>query len=123
MKLENNLLYSFREQNEKRQLVDQTLREYLLEKLVKVPDQWNDFLDLSVEMTREELCSPTAVIALLTDLVEVSRLNQCSQVFDYVETRLEVWKDPLFYASGKNAVLRMCNGKCFLEFFVRAKLS
>lgn len=97
--------------------MDQTLRAYLLEKLVQMPDQWNAFLDLSIEMTREELCSPTAVIALLTDLVEVSRLDQCSQVFDFVESRLEVWKDPLFYVSGKNAVLRMCNGRVFQRIY------
>lgn len=86
------------------------MREYLLEKIIRKPERWTRFLDFSVELTREELCSPTTTITMLTDLVELSSLNDCSMVFDFVETRLDVWKDSLFYSSGKNAVLRMCNG-------------
>ncbi|CAG7716550.1 unnamed protein product, partial [Allacma fusca] len=31
------------------------------------------------------------------------------RIFDFVEKHLEIWKEPLFLNSGKNAVLRMCN--------------
>ncbi|CAL8101775.1 unnamed protein product [Orchesella dallaii] len=97
------------EPSEKRVLVDQVMREFLLEKLTDKPDTWTSFLDLSIAMARLEICSPTSAIALLTDLVEVSSLDDCSIVFDFIESRLDVWKDPLFLLSGKNAVLRMCN--------------
>ncbi|CAL8112509.1 unnamed protein product [Orchesella dallaii] len=97
------------EPSEKRLLVDQVMREFLLEKLTDKPDTWTSFLDLSIAMARLEICSPTPAIALLTDLVEVSSLDDCSIVFDFIESRLDVWKDPLLLLSGKNAVLRMCN--------------
>ncbi|CAL8101233.1 unnamed protein product [Orchesella dallaii] len=87
------------------------MRDFLLEKLTDKPDTWTSFLDLSIAMARLEICSPTSAIALLTDLVEVSSLDDCSIVFHFIESRLDELKDPLplFLLSGKNAVLRMCN--------------
>ncbi|CAL8109715.1 unnamed protein product [Orchesella dallaii] len=61
--------------SEKRVLVDQVMREFLLEKLTDKPDTWTSFLDLSIAMARLQICSPTSAIALLTDLVEVSSLD------------------------------------------------
>lgn len=75
------------------------------------PEDWDRFLEFTISLTRAEVCSATCVITLLTDLVELSPLDACPIVFDSVESRLDVWKEPLFYTSGKNAVLRMCNGK------------
>jgi THO complex subunit 1 len=41
--------------------------------------------------------------------VEISSSRECQRIFDFVERHLEIWNEPLFLNSGKNAVLRMCN--------------
>lgn len=71
---------------------------------------WNLFLELSIKLAREEITSPGVPIALLTDLVELSSLQECEVVFHFVEQRLSIWKETLF-DSCKHSVLRLCNGK------------
>ncbi|CAL8149504.1 unnamed protein product [Orchesella dallaii] len=44
----------FFEPSEKRLLVDQVMREFLLEKLIDKPDTWTSFLDLSIAMARPD---------------------------------------------------------------------
>jgi hypothetical protein len=87
------------------------MREFLLLRILNLGSKWSSLLEVGIKLAREEICNASIPITLLSDLIELSSLQKCEQIFAYVEDRLEVWKEPFFLNSGKNAVLRMCNGK------------
>lgn len=72
-------------------------------------DKLDRFVELSIQLAKGQICSASSPITVISDLFEFSNLKQCEELFKFVESRLDVWKDP-FFNSGKNAVLRMCNG-------------
>lgn len=73
-------------------------------------ENWDRFLELSINLAKEQLSSASLPIQLISDFIELSTLQECEEIFEFVESRLSVWKDPFFMNSGKNSVLRMCNG-------------
>jgi THO complex subunit 1 len=91
------------------------MREFLLLRILNLGSKWSSLLEVGIKLAREEICNASIPITLLSDLIELSSLQKCEQIFAYVEDRLEVWKEPFFLNSGKNAVLRMCNGKVKLR--------
>jgi len=100
-----------RDETEKRLTVDQYARDYLLKEILPEPAKWNSFLAVAIKLARQELSTAALPITLIGDLVELSTLDNCETLFEFVENRLEAWKEPFFMNSGKNAVLRLCNGK------------
>lgn len=86
------------------------MRDFVVEKMATRLEKWDRFLELSIQLARNQICSGSQPIALISDFMELSNLKQCEEIFEFVEQRLSVWKDPFFLNSGKNAVLRMCNG-------------
>jgi len=78
--------------------------------ILKDKSVWNSFIELCVQLSRAEICSPSLPVTLMSDLFELSGLSDCEVFFEYVENNLDVWKEPFFLNSGRNAILRMCNG-------------
>ncbi|KAL1123128.1 hypothetical protein AAG570_002216 [Ranatra chinensis] len=43
------------------------------------------------------------------DIFDATTLDICQALFEFMEKNFTTWKDPLFFASCKNNILRMCN--------------
>ena len=54
-------------------------------------------------------CAPITVSNLLTEMFDQSPLQQCHQLFDIVEERIQLWKSELYFEPCKNVLLRTCN--------------
>lgn len=91
--------------------LDQAFRDILielLEKEVKV-DILRQFVDFNVVLCRKELSNPTMPVVLLSDIFDALTLDVCQEMFVYVESNVEVWKEALFFTCCKNNLLRLCN--------------
>jgi len=82
----------------------------MLENVVKKAKPWTPLVSFSVALAKEGTASALLPIALLLDLIDLLGLEDCEEAFLFIEERLSLWQEPLFY-SHKNAVLRMCNGE------------
>lgn len=96
---------------EKKLAVDQALRDSMKDVVMRADDceEYKKVILHSIEMAKEDLCSVIMPFVLLSDIFDLITLSQCEIVFYLVEEKLPVWKTPLFYDSGKNYLLRMCN--------------
>ena len=61
--------------------------------------------------TERRLCLPTTPIFLINDILNNLTIDDCSDIFSYLEDSAQTWRSDLFYLSVKNYLLRMCNGK------------
>jgi len=66
-------------------------------------------VQLSIEAARSEMCSVTLPIAILADIFDVLNLGDAALFFPIVEDNVVVWKEPAFFSSIKNNLLRICN--------------
>jgi THO complex subunit 1 len=92
--------------------IEHGFRYYILINFKKL--SINDFkylLDLSVSAAERKLCSPPTPIFLMNDILNNLTIEDCSDIFSYLEDTAQLWRSDLFYASVKNYLLRMCNGK------------
>ena len=55
------------------------------------------------------MCSVTLPIAILADIFDVLNLGDAALFFPIVEDNVVVWKEPAFFSSIKNNLLRICN--------------
>lgn len=69
-----------------------------------------NILDLSVIAAQKKLCMSTTPIFLINDLLSNYTIDNCSDIFTYLEDNSNVWKSELFYSTVRNYLLRMCNG-------------
>jgi len=100
----------------KKLVLDQVFREFLTKNLV---EQQSSGLDVSVcqkfvaqyaiKAARKGYCNPGTAIQVLTDLFDVLTLANCEILFKTVEKEVATWREPLFFTSGKNNLLRICN--------------
>ncbi len=67
-------------------------------------------LDISVDLAIKKICAPTTPIFLINDILSNMTIDDCSNIFAYLEDNSNVWKSELFYSSVRNYLLRMCNG-------------
>ncbi|KAG4080645.1 hypothetical protein HA402_013175 [Bradysia odoriphaga] len=88
--------------------LDQTFREFLF-KTVFQNKSCVDFVDLSVQAVRNNLVTSALPITLLGDMFDAVTLDESEKLFRYVEDNVDVWKEPVFFSSCKNHLLRMCN--------------
>ncbi|ESO02904.1 hypothetical protein HELRODRAFT_81226, partial [Helobdella robusta] len=56
-----------------------------------------------------DVCTASTLFILLSDLFDMITLDQCAQLFKYLDKNVETWKSEMFYNAGKNYLLRMCN--------------
>jgi len=100
----------------KKLVLDQVFREFLTKNLV---EQQSSGLDVGVcqkfvaqyaiKAARKGYCNPGTAIQVLTDLFDVLTLANCEILFKTVEKEVATWREPLFFTSGKNNLLRICN--------------
>lgn len=97
--------------SEKRVTIDQSLRDVLrdLTSMNSGCDVYRRFICLTIDAVTSDLCTPVLPFMCLTDIFDVIPLDQCEDMFGLVEDKVRVWKSNIFYDTGKNFLLRMCN--------------
>lgn len=97
---------------EKRQVVDQILRDNILKLTMKSREEiqvLESFITHTIKLSRRELCTASMPVVLLSDIFDVFTLDQCEKLFTFVENNVSIWKEDLFFGACKNNLLRMCN--------------
>ena len=93
----------------------QVFREFLTRELL-TPGSKPDIaacqrfvVKFGIRAARKGFCSPGTAIQVLSDMFDILTLNNCEELFKTVEQEVATWREPLFFASGKNNLLRICN--------------
>ena len=66
-------------------------------------------VQFAIRAARNGYSSPGTAIQVLSDMFDILTLNNCEVLFRTVEQEVDTWREPLFFASGKNNLLRICN--------------
>ncbi|KAJ8876301.1 hypothetical protein PR048_020746 [Dryococelus australis] len=105
-----NIKCSEAEHSDKRATLDQVFRDLLLTLLsspqVNVP-VWQQFVTYCIQACRLDLCTPTMPVVLLGDIFDALTLDECEQLFRFVEDGVSIWKEDLFFSACKNNLLRI----------------
>ncbi|KAM9791483.1 THO complex subunit 1 [Syngnathus typhle] len=99
-------------ETEKKTTLDQAFRVVLGEQIVDNASSCEAYLSLiymSIDAVTEGICSATTPFVLLGDVLDSLPLDQCDNIFTFVEENVSTWKSNSFYTAGKNYLLRMCN--------------
>ena len=104
---------------DKKTILDQAFRDILLKDIIGDMSRTESYLQLSIAACRQDIASATIPVVLLGDVFDAVTLDQCEQLFTYVEDNVSIWKETLFFSSCKNNLLRMCND--LLKRFSRAQ--
>lgn len=99
-------------ETEKKTTLDQALRGVLGDQIVQQKASCDEYLSLiylSIDAVTEGICSATTPFLLLGDVLDSLPLDQCDNIFSFVEENVSTWKSNSFYTAGKNYLLRMCN--------------
>ncbi|XP_063708120.1 THO complex subunit 1 [Culicoides brevitarsis] len=94
---------------DKKTAVDQSFRDILLDELVGDIQKIETLINFSVECGRKNYATATIPVVLLGDAFDIMTLDQCEEMFSYVEKNVSVWKEECFFSACKNNLLRMCN--------------
>lgn len=97
--------------SDKKAAMDQALRDMVRDLVTsdEESDGCSVIIEHAVELAQQDACSNTTPLVNLADIFDVITIDQCEEVFNLVEHKLNVWKSKLFYDTGKNYLLRMCN--------------
>ncbi|XP_013192786.2 THO complex subunit 1 [Amyelois transitella] len=96
-------------ETDRKAAMDQAFRDKLLELLVEEPETLESYVCFCIESCRRHMVTPTMPVVLLGDIFDALTLNKCEQMFTYVESGVNIWKEDLFFIACKNNLLRMCN--------------
>ncbi|XP_031617762.1 THO complex subunit 1 [Contarinia nasturtii] len=106
--------------NDKKTILDQAFRDVLLsENVIGNTANVEALITLSIAACRQDICTSTIPVVLMSDVFDTVTLDQCERLFSYVENNVSVWKESWFFAACKNNLLRMCND--LLKRFSRAQ--
>lgn len=96
---------------EKKSAVDQAFRDTLCKYIAdgKHGTDVTTLIQHAVNAVKQELCLGSTPFVMLSDAFDGLVLQKCSEVFTFVEDNVKEWKSEVFYAAGKNYLLRMCN--------------
>uniref|UniRef100_A0A914WID7 THO complex subunit 1 n=1 Tax=Plectus sambesii TaxID=2011161 RepID=A0A914WID7_9BILA len=76
----------------------------------KVADaELHQFFNFVIECSENELCGKIVPVSVLQDILDVSSVERCEQLFSLVEDHIPTWKSPFFFEQCRNHVLRLCN--------------
>ncbi|KAK7100737.1 THO complex subunit 1-like [Littorina saxatilis] len=96
---------------EKKAALDQAMREVLRSMIVfdQGCEEYKKLIGMAVDAVTKELCSASTPFLMLADVFDMMVLDDCQDMFDFVEDRVLTWKSEPFFDAGKNYLLRMCN--------------
>lgn len=112
-KIENVLEGLVTSDNENKKMVlDQVFREFATKELCQSPniEACQVFVvNFAIQAARKGHCSAGTAIQVLSDMFDILTLANCEALFKTVELEVSTWREPIFFASGKNNLLRICN--------------
>ncbi|KAK6626388.1 hypothetical protein RUM43_006699 [Polyplax serrata] len=97
---------------EKRVILDHILRDCILQLAIEIKNELHtleQFVSFAIELSRKDICSTSTPVVLLSDIFDIFTLDQCEELFVFVENEVSIWKEDLFFGACKNNLLRMCN--------------
>ncbi|XP_025411324.1 THO complex subunit 1 [Sipha flava] len=98
---------------DRRSILDQVLRCYVLDIVLSKPPNIYDvckmWTSFTIELVRNEMCTAIMPVVILSDMFDVTTVDLCEKMFDHVETNVNVLKESQFFMACKNNLLRMCN--------------
>ncbi|EDO31333.1 predicted protein [Nematostella vectensis] len=96
---------------EKKNAADQSFRDLVKESLLSDEDveTQKHLITLAIKAAAHGTCSTTLPVILLSDVFDTITLDRCDSLFTFVEEQVSTWTMPIFFSSGKNLLLRMCN--------------
>ncbi|XP_023232803.1 THO complex subunit 1-like isoform X1 [Centruroides sculpturatus] len=91
--------------------IDQAFRDVLSEAILNGAkrDELEKMLMFAIEATERDICSGSLPVLLLSDMFDCFTLDQCEELFTFVENRVNIWKKDIFFKNCKNQLLRSCN--------------
>uniref|UniRef100_A0A0A9ZA24 THO complex subunit 1 n=1 Tax=Lygus hesperus TaxID=30085 RepID=A0A0A9ZA24_LYGHE len=98
--------------SEKRAALEQALRDKTMSLMGEaINDSFTlaKFLNLVMNLCKQELAVPVLSVTLLSDILDSSTIQTCEKLFEFVEGHVGTWKATNFFGSCKNNILRMCN--------------
>lgn len=94
--------------------VDHAFRNFLTTEIMNTDladlKKCDKYVKLSIKAAKQDLCSKTIPIQLLSDMFDIITLEQCDSLFPTVETNITLWKSEEFFTPIRNNLLRICNG-------------
>jgi len=94
---------------DKKSILEQAFRDVTREAMAKDKGSYSSYVSLSIQCAEKSVCLHTLPFILLGDVLDSVTLEQCKQVFAFMESQVHVWVAPAFYSAGKHLLLRMCN--------------
>ncbi|XP_067943568.1 THO complex subunit 1-like isoform X2 [Watersipora subatra] len=96
---------------EKMPCVDLAFRDRLKELMMRqcAISEVVPLLEFTLLAIAKESCPLGTIFSMLMDLADCSTIDQCEQLFTFVENKMAKWKSEPFFSKGKNHLLRMCN--------------
>lgn len=73
------------------------------------PDKIHKVLNLSIQCARQQDCSISLPIVLISELFECRTIEECETLFELVDKNVSIWKEDFFFKNVKNNLLRTCN--------------
>uniref|UniRef100_T1JGG4 Death domain-containing protein n=1 Tax=Strigamia maritima TaxID=126957 RepID=T1JGG4_STRMM len=98
-------------ETDRKSLIDQSFRDVLSQAIIKDAQKpfYEAIISLAISACHQDLCNATLPVILLADLFDCQTINVCEELFEFVEKRVDTWKEDLFFNNTKNNLLRMCN--------------
>jgi len=102
------------DKDNKKLILDQCFREYLILQLVGVNvetdlDLARRFVMFAIQAAKKELCNPTTPIQVLADIFDMTPLSACEVLFKTIEIEVSTWRSKEFFTPIRNSLLRICN--------------
>jgi len=106
--------FGFRDSETKKMWLDHAFREYLTFEVMKGNevdlDKCDKYIEVAIKAAKDDYCSKTLPIQLLSDMFDIITLDQCESLFSSIERNIILWKSEEFFTPVRNNLLRICNG-------------
>ncbi|KAB7503708.1 THO complex subunit 1 [Armadillidium nasatum] len=106
-------LFDFKLSENVKCYIEAACRDFVLKKICANGkadlEQVKFIVKVCINGVRLDLCLPTLPIFILSDVFDCITIQQCEELFEFIESNVSVLKEDLFFSLCKNQVLRMCN--------------
>lgn len=95
--------------DDRKNAIDHAFREQLFKNVIGDIVQIEKFIDFSIAASRQEVANASLPVTLMSDIFDAVTLDQCEQIFTYVEDNVATWRGDWIFLTCKNNLLRICN--------------
>lgn len=94
---------------DRKNAIDHAFREQLFNNVIGDIARIEKFIDFSIAASRQEVANASLPVTLMSDIFDAVTLDQCEQIFTYVEDNVATWREDWIFLTCKNNLLRICN--------------